>query len=110
MTNYVAGETYLITSSSWFIAQDGHQYRAVWGTVHGIHDSLQVLGIRTNAKSTNWYIHVGNMTIAGCQVHHAIRCREPHLGDIRMLQGNAERPEAVYATRSHIYNANRANT
>lgn len=69
---------YLITTDAWFIAPDGRQYRAVWGNVEIIPDDF--LGIRTNAKSSNWFAKVGNddnhVIIAGCQIHYAIKCHE----------------------------------
>ena len=67
-------DKYLIHCDQWFFAPDGNSYRAVWGTVHEIVDSKAALGVRTNAKSTNWYVVIGDMVIAGCQVHYAIRC------------------------------------
>lgn len=66
------GQRYLITTDNWFIASDGQTYRAAFGTVHGVVDSQEALGVRTNAKSTNWYVVIGDMVIAGCQIHYAI--------------------------------------
>ena len=48
---------YLITTFEWFTAPDGRQYRAVWGEVTILDDS-RTLGVKTNAKSTNWYARV----------------------------------------------------
>ena len=66
-------KTYLITTDAWFFAPDGEQYRAVFGTVNDVFDDATTLGIKTNDKSTNWYISIGNMLIAGCQIHYVIR-------------------------------------
>lgn len=66
------GDTVLVTTEGWFFAPDGNNYRAVYGTFHGIESSEETLGVKTNAKSTNWYALVGNMTIAGCQIHYVI--------------------------------------
>ena len=33
-------------------------------------------GIKTNRGSTNWYVVIGKMIIAGCQVHYVIQCDE----------------------------------
>ena len=67
---------YLITTDGWLIAPDGKQYRSVWGEVVILEDSF--LGIKTNAKATNWYAKVGSddnhVIIAGCQIHYAVRC------------------------------------
>jgi hypothetical protein len=68
------GKKHLITTDQWFIAPDGETYKAVFGTVKGILSSDESLGIRTNAKSTNWYVSIGNMLIAGCQIHYVIQC------------------------------------
>ncbi len=67
------GEKYLITTSNWFFAPDGESYRAVFGTIKGIYNDENTLGIKTNDKSTNWYVVIGNMIVAGCQIHYAIK-------------------------------------
>ncbi len=69
---------YLITTDNWFFAPDGKQYRGVWGSVSIVGDAI--LGIKTNARSTNWFAKVGteenHVIIAGCQIHYAIKCDE----------------------------------
>lgn len=67
------GEKYLITTDNWFFAPDGEQYRAVFGTVNGINKDEDTLGIKTNRGSTNWYVMIGNMIIAGCQIHYCLK-------------------------------------
>lgn len=67
------GSTYVITTDNWFVAPDGNQYKAVFGTVHGIYNDEETLRIKTNRGSANWYVSIGNMTIAGCQIHYMIR-------------------------------------
>jgi hypothetical protein len=66
---------YLITTDNWFFGPDGFQYRAVWGEVKIIEDSI--LGIKTNARSSNWYAKVGteenHVIVAGCQIHYAVK-------------------------------------
>lgn len=64
---------YLITTNNWFIAPDGQQYRAAFGTVTAIESDSETLGIKTNRGSTNWYVKIGSMIIAGCQIHYCIR-------------------------------------
>jgi len=64
---------YLITTDAWFYAPDGEMYRAVFGTVSAIMSDADTLGIKTNARSTNWYAVIGNMIVAGCQIHYAIQ-------------------------------------
>lgn len=75
MGNHIpaVGDKYLVTTSAWFFAPDGEQYRAVFGTVNGILDDESTLGIKTNRHSSNWYLSIGNVIIAGCQIHYAIR-------------------------------------
>lgn len=68
------GEKWLITADNWFFAPDGENYRAVWGTVYAVMNDEEALGIKTNRNATNWFVKIGNMVIAGCQIHYAIRC------------------------------------
>ncbi len=67
------GKKYLITTDNWFFAPDGESYRAVWGTAKAVLTSEDALGVKTNSKSTNWYVSIGNMMIAGCQIHYVIQ-------------------------------------
>jgi len=66
---------YLITTSQFFVAPDGDEYRAAWGNVEILDDSI--LGVKTNRNSANWYAKVGtkdnHVIIAGCQIHYAVR-------------------------------------
>ena len=70
---------YIITTDAWFYAPDGKLYRAVWGEVE-VFDDNQVLGIKTNAKATNWYAKIGtdenHVIVAGCQIHYATKCEQ----------------------------------
>lgn len=72
-------EYFLITTDRFFVAPNGQQYCAVWGKVEIIQDN-DLLGIKTNARSSNWYAKVGPednyVIIAGCQIHYAIKCNE----------------------------------
>lgn len=100
---------YLVTTDNWFIAPNGKQYRSVWGKVVLVNDT--VLGIKTNAKSTNWYAVIGDgdskIIIAGCQVHYAIECHEsPNLGAVTEVHYHDHK--AIENNRdSYIYNANK---
>lgn len=67
------GEKYLLTTNDWFFAPDGECYRAVHGTVRGIIDSEDALGIKANRNSSNWYVVIGDMIVAECQIHYAVR-------------------------------------
>lgn len=77
------GKKALITTDGWFFGHDGKEYRAVYGTVHAVRDSTEVLGVKTNARSTNWYVEIGRVTLAGCQIHYAINADglDVHTGD-----------------------------
>lgn len=68
------GDKVLVTTDNWFFAPDGETYRAVWGTVRRCATAEATLGIRPNGRSTNWYLEVGNMVVAGCQIHYVVRC------------------------------------
>ncbi len=77
---------YLITTEEWFIGPDGKQYKAVWGDVTILDDTI--LGVKTNRNSVNWYVMVGgpenHMIVAGCQVKYAIRCdKKPENGEVQ---------------------------
>lgn len=67
------GQKYLINTDQWFFAPDGENYKAVFGTVHSVVDAEQTLGLKTNRNSTSWYVVVGDMIVAGCQIHYAVR-------------------------------------
>lgn len=102
MNNLQVGKKALITCDNWFYAPNGKEYRAVFGTVHGVHSSEETLGVKTNAKSTNWYVVIGNMTLAGCQIHYAIRCDKAHtdrVGGWGVSDGKVNeytRPSVIY--------------
>ena len=103
--NIKIGETALITTKDWFYAPDGRLYRAVFGTIKDICTDKQVLGVDTNRNSTNWYVEIGTMTIAGCQIFYATRCDFPNFGNVseeRFENGSLNK----YCRETHIYNAN----
>jgi hypothetical protein len=98
------GDKALITCDNWFIAPDGRQYRAVFGTVRAVRTAEDSLGVKPNGRSTNWYVEVGNMTIAGCQVHYWVKTEKCHLGDVEVW--NAHEGKTVRDTSPpQIYNA-----
>ena len=95
---------YLITTDNWFYAPDGIQYNAVWGNVQILSDDI--LGIKTNVRSSNWFAKVGtnesHIVIAGCQIHYAVLCEKPHTGSVLEGLSNegkhilSERPTRIY--------------
>lgn len=100
--NIELGKKCLLTVDSWFYAPDGCQYRAVFGTVKAVRSSEEALGVRTNAKSSNWYVEIGCVPVAGCQIHYAVRCDVCNLGtaqdfvltDKGLIQN--ERPTVIF--------------
>lgn len=104
--NIEIGKKALITVDEWFYGPDGRQYRAVIGTIKGIMGDQETLGIKTNARSTNWYVQVGDMIVAGCQIHYAIMVDSAELG---MVTDFSESNGAVtkYEMPSRIFNADR---
>lgn len=100
------GKKALITCDAWFYAPDGKSYRAVFGTVHAVRTSEEALGVRTNARSTNWYVEVGNLTLAGCQIHYAVRCDEVNLGEV-LDSRTTDNGETSFQRQSQIYDADR---
>lgn len=103
--NIEIGKTYLLTTSAWFFAPDGRTYRAAFGTVHGIHSSEETLGLRTNAKSTNWYVQIGALTIAGCQIEYAVQTDECDMGQVADYKVTEQGECVKYFRPSDIFDA-----
>ena len=100
------GKKYLITTDNWFVAPNGEQYRSVFGTLKEIH-SDEVLGIKTNSRSANWYVEIGNMLIAGCQIHYAVQTDGVDFG--QSSAENAHEGKIIISkTPCRIYNADKA--
>lgn len=105
MSNYFIGDKYLITTDQWFFAPDGSQYKAVYGTIKGVHEDKQVLDIKTNARSTNWYVEIGNMTVAGCQIHYAVRTNNCACDAMQACEIEYEGKVNMVNKMSRIFNA-----
>lgn len=101
--NIKIGEKALLTLDNWFYAPDGCTYRAVFGTVHAVKTAEETFGVKTNNKSTNWYVEIGDMTIAGCQIHFAVRTNSCNLGRSSNWTANADFGLREYESPSHIY-------
>ena len=93
---------YLITTDNWFMAPDGKQYNAVWGEVEIVNDSI--LGIKTNARSSNWFAKVGgennHVIVAGCQIHYACKSDskpETMSEDITVTDGVRKTEERIHS-------------
>lgn len=102
--NLEVGKKALITTHNWFVAPDGKQYMATYGTIKSVKDSQQTLGVRTNARSTNWYVELGNMTIAGCQIFYANRTDHCELGEVESFEVK-DGKVLKYWVPSRIYDA-----
>jgi hypothetical protein len=100
--NIAIGDKVLLTCDNWFFAPDGQTYRAVFGTVRAIRTAEDALGVRPNGKSTNWYVEVGSMTIAGCQVHYVLKTDKCFLGSVKAVMSHegryttSSRPSEIY--------------
>lgn len=103
--NINVGEKALVTVDNWFYAPDGHQYRAVFGTIHAVRTAEDSLGVKPNGRSTNWYLEIGNVTIAGCQVHYALRTDTCHFGPVTDWAASPEHGIREYQRPGAIYDA-----
>lgn len=104
MNKEYLGKNVLITTQEWFFAPNGRQYRAVWGTLKAIKQAEESLGIRPNARSVNWYVEIGNMTIAGCQINYAVLSENVNFGTAS--ESNHHEGRYIESDRaSAIYNA-----
>jgi len=103
--NIKVGDKALVTTNDWFVAPDGKSYKAVFGTVRGVRTAEETLGIKPNGKSTNWYLEIGNMTIAGYQVHYAVRTEK--FSDNRSDEWTASAADGLreYQAPCRVYNA-----
>ena len=101
--NIAIGEKAIITTDNWFFAPDGQNYRAVFGTVKAVKSAEETLGVKTNSKSTNWYVEIGNMTLAGCQIHYAIKTDKCNEGKALGWTSSAEHGVKEYDLPCAIY-------
>lgn len=99
------GHNVLITTSNWFYAPDGRSYRAVWGKLTAIKTAEDSLGVRPRGPSTNWYVEVGDTSIAGCQVMYCIRTDTVFFGPV--AESSEHNGQFTSSERlGAIYNAN----
>src|SRR6186713_78831 len=101
------GQNCLITTSQWFVAPDGCEYRAVYGKLIAIHEAGKTLGFIPNRSHANWFIEIGNMIIMGCQVMYIAACKdEPNFGLAKAWSSKSDNSGiAEYETPTKIYNA-----
>ena len=102
--NLKPGDKALVTTDNWFYGPDGKSYRAVFGTIKGVRTAEESLRVRTNARSTNWYLEIGCVTLGGCQIHYIVRCEKANFGRAQEWTKNDqtgvvmeyERPSAIF--------------
>ena len=98
------GKKVLATSTSWFIAPDGRSYKCIYGTLHGVLSTEQELGFKPNLKHTNWFINIGKMVVAGCEILHVVQsdnCNLLHTNEFNTDNGVCKE----YVRPTFIYNA-----
>ena len=101
--NIKAGDKALVTTNDWFLAPDGRDYKAVFGTVKAVRTAEATLGVKPNGKSTNWYLEIGNMTVAGCQILYAIKTDHCNPGKAKGWSTSAADGLKEYETPSRIF-------
>ena len=99
------GKKVLISTDNYFYAPDGNSYKAAHGTLIGILSDKETLGIPTNSRSTNWYIQLGGLLIAGCQIHYAILCDEVDYTPMTLENWHEGKLLHAPSDVSRIYNA-----
>lgn len=102
----LVGQTVLLTTDNWFYAPDGRQYRGVFGTLYGVYTAEATLGVRPNGRSTNWYLEIGGMVIAGCQIHYAMRAPSFNSERVMDYTSDAQHGAKEFERPCHIFNAN----
>lgn len=67
-----------------------------------------MLGVTTNARSTNWYIRVGtkknHVIVAGCQVHFVCKSKTVRLGKAESWSQDDNVKPHIQVLPSRIYN------
>lgn len=71
---HLIGKNVLVTTQNWFVADDGLEYKALWGKLKAIHTTQDTLGFTPSRQNTNWFVEIGGMVIAGCQVLYLNAC------------------------------------
>jgi hypothetical protein len=102
------GKNVLCTTQSWFTAPNGQEYRSVFGELKGIHKDDLALGFTVNRSHANWFIEVGNMVIAGCQILYFCQTEECNLEEFDSWHTH-EGVVVMSKKPSLIYNANNFN-
>lgn len=75
--NYLLDKNILVTTSDWFMAPDGIQYKAIYGKLTKIYNAKELIGFDPARQHTNWVYQIGSATIMGCRIMYAIECTIP---------------------------------
>ena len=67
------GDKILVTTEGWFFAPDGESYKAVYGTLKNLINTEDVLGIKSDKTTAKWALKIGEMIVAGCQIHYMVK-------------------------------------
>lgn len=89
----------LVTTSNWFLAPDGKQYRAIHGTLKGVHEASKTLGFVPNRSHANWFIEIGEVIVMGCQIMYCIESEHVNTGKVEDWSNEGkeyERPTTIY--------------
>lgn len=98
------GKKVLVTCSDWFYGEDGRQYKAIHGTLKGVHEAKEKLGFIPNRAHANWFYEIGNMVVMGCQVMYIQQVDEVNLKHVEeyLAEGgqylSSKRPTNIYST------------
>lgn len=96
------GKKVLATTSDYFIAPNGLQYRSVFGTLHSISEDLNLVGFKVNRSHTNYAFEIGNTVIMGCRVMYIIQVNEVNTESVNEWTLNEgeikfnDRPSNIY--------------
>ena len=100
------GKKVLVTTQNWFTGNDGLDYKAAYGELKAIHTSQETLGFTPSRQNTNWFIEIGSLVIAGCQVLYLQDCpEEPNFKKSAAWTVSNEQGFKEYDRPSIIYKA-----
>lgn len=99
------GKKVLVTCSAWFCCPDGTEAKAIHGTLKAIHMSESTLGFTPSRAHTNWFLEIGNMTVAGCQVLYLVESDDVNYSRVPNWHSDANVGIKEFERPSIIYNA-----
>lgn len=83
----------LITTDHWFLAQNGQQYKGVWGRAK-VCKAVDLLGFNPR-RSENWFVLVGEgdemLMVGGCEISFVQACpKPPSRPDVLILKSGTD--------------------